>query len=178
MLVGIALLAGSLWQMTSWTPDVAAWPLAITTAVQGFGLGFVFIPLQVVAFASLPAELRTDGTALFALIRNVGSAIGISVTSFLLAQNTQSMHAAIAQSVTPFNRMLQTGGAYVIWNSATSAGLAALNDEVTRQSLSIAYVDDFKLMLWVSLPMALLLLFMRKPTMAAAAPSADHAVID
>ena len=148
MLVGIALLAGSLWQMTSWTPDVAAWPLAITTAVQGFGLGFVFIPLQVVAFASLPAELRTDGTALFALIRNVGSAIGISVTSFLLAQNTQTMHAAIAQSVTPFNRMLQTGGAYVIWNSATSAGLAALNDEVTRQSLSIAYVDDFKLMLW------------------------------
>ncbi len=177
MLIGVVLLAGSLWQMTSWTPDIAAWPLAITTAVQGFGLGFVFIPLQVVAFASLPAELRTDGTALFALIRNVGSAIGISVTSFLLAQNTQIMHAEIAQSVTPFNRMLQTGGAYAFWNSATSAGLSALNNEITRQSLNIAYVDDFKLMLWVSLPTALLLLFMRKPRVAAA-PSAEHAVLD
>jgi len=177
MLVGVVLLAGSLWQMTSWTPDIAAWPLTITTLVQGFGLGFVFIPLQVVAFASLPAELRTDGTALFALIRNVGSAIGISVTSFLLAQNTQTMHAELAQSVTPFNRMLQTGGAYALWNSATSAGLEALNNEVTRQSLNIAYIDDFKLMLWVSLPTALLLLFMRKPRVATA-PSAEPAVLD
>src|SRR5207302_3499572 len=115
MLIGILLLAGSLWQMTSWTPDIDPWSLALTTGVQGFGLGFVFIPLQVIAFASLPAELRTDGTALFALIRNVGGAIGISVTSFLLAQNTQIMHAQIAESVTPFNRMLQTGGAYLLW---------------------------------------------------------------
>ncbi|MBV9591878.1 MAG: EmrB/QacA family drug resistance transporter, partial [Hyphomicrobiales bacterium] len=108
---------------------------------------------------------------------NVGSAIGISVTSFLLAQNTQTMHAELAQNITPFNRMLQTGGAYAMWNSATSAGLEALNNEVTRQSLNIAYIDDFKLMLWVSLPTALLLLFMRKPRVATA-PSAEHAVLD
>jgi DHA2 family multidrug resistance protein len=177
MLIGIALLAGSLWEMTSWTPDISATSLAVTTCVQGFGLGFVFIPLQVVAFASLPAELRTDGTALFALIRNVGSAIGISVTSFLLAQNTQIMHAQIAESVTPFNRMLQTGGAYLLWNSATGAGLGALNQEITRQAMSIAYVDDFKLMFLVSLPTALLLLLMRKPKTAVAA-GPDHAVMD
>jgi DHA2 family multidrug resistance protein len=177
MLFGIGLLAGSLWQMTSWTPDIDAWSMAVTTFIQGFGLGFVFIPLQVVAFASLPAELRTDGTALFALIRNVGSAIGISVTSFLLAQNTQIMHASIAESVTPFNRMLQTAGAYMMWNTATPAGLAALNQEITRQSLSIAYVDDFKLMLLVSLPTALLVLLMRDPNRAPA-PSAEHAVLD
>ena len=55
--------------------------------------------------------------------------------------------------------------------------MSALNDEITRQSLNIAYVDDFKLMLWVSLPTALLLLFMRKPRVAAT-PSAEHAVLD
>ena len=97
-------------------------------------MGLVFTPLQVVAFATLPVELRTDGTALFSLLRNVGSSIGISVTSFLLAQNTQIVHAALAAHVTPFDRMLQTAGAYLYWNSATQAGLAALNAEVTRQA--------------------------------------------
>ena len=177
MFFGIALLAGSLWQMTDWTPDISAWSLATTTFVQGFGLGFVFIPLQVIAFASLPADLRTDGTALFALVRNVGSAIGISVTSFMLAQNTQIMHSRIAESVTPFNRMLQTGGAYLMWNTANPQGLAALNQEITRQSASIAYVNDFKLLLLVSLPTALLVLLMRDPNRAPA-PSAEHAVLD
>ena len=71
-------------------------------------MGLVFTPLQVVAFATLPIELRTNGTALFSLVRNVGSSIGVSVTTFMLAQNTQIVHAAIAAHVTPFNRMLQT----------------------------------------------------------------------
>ena len=109
-------------------------------------------------------------------MRNVGSAIGISVTSFLLAQNTQIVHAQIAEHVTPFNRMLQTGGAYLFWNTATPPGLSALNAEVTRQASIIAYVDDFKLMLLICLPAALLLLLMRRPRTPAAAPA--HAVID
>jgi DHA2 family multidrug resistance protein len=61
--------------------------------------------------------------------------------------------------------MLQTGGAYLIWNPATSPGVATLNEEVTRQASIIAYIDDFKLLLWLCLPMALLLLFMRRPAL-------------
>ena len=177
MLLGIGMLAFSFWEMTGWTPDVRPFTLSWVTAIQGFGLGFVFIPLQVVAFATLPAQFRTDGTALFSLVRNVGSAIGVSVTSFMLAQNTQVMHAQIAEGLTGFNRMLQTGGAYLMWNTATSAGRIALNGEVTRQALAIAYTDDFMLMFWVSLPTALLLLLMRRPKQAAKAAPA-HAVLD
>ena len=113
----------------------------------------------------MAVELRTEGTALFSLMRNVGSAMGISITSLLLAQNTQIMHAEIAAHVTPFNRMLQTGSAYLFWNSATHKGLDALNLEITRQAQIIAYVNDFKLMLLISLPAALMLLFMRRPRM-------------
>jgi MFS transporter, DHA2 family, multidrug resistance protein len=166
MLIGILMIAVSMWWMMGWTPDVSVWSLSTTTMAQGFGLGLVFTPLQVVAFATLPVAQRTDGTALFSLMRNVGSAIGISVTSFLLAQNTQIMHASIAAHVTPFNRMLQTGGAYLFWNAAAPPGLAALNAEITRQASIIAYVDDFKLMLLITLPTALLLLLMRRPGMA------------
>ena len=163
MLIGILMIAASMWWMMGWTPDISVWSLSTTTFAQGFGLGLVFTPLQVVAFATLPVALRTDGTALFSLMRNVGSAIGISVTSFLLAQNTQIMHASLAAGVTPFNRMLQTGGAYLQWNAATAHGLAALNAEITRQASIVAYVDDFKLMLLITLPTALLLLLMRRP---------------
>ena len=163
MLTGFALMGLSMEQMTAWTPDIGARSLAITTFIQGVGMGLVFTPLQVVAFATLPTELRTNGTALFSLVRNVGSSIGISVTSFLLAQNTQIVHAALAAHVTPFNRMLQTAGAYLIWNSATQAGLTALNAEITRQASVIAYMDDFKLMLVTCLAAAPLVFLIRRP---------------
>jgi DHA2 family multidrug resistance protein len=163
MFVGVVMLTVSFWQMSGWTPAVSAWSMSVTTIVQGFGLGFVFVPLQLIAFATLEPELRTEGTALFSLMRNVGGAIGISVTSFLLAQNTQILHARIAEHVTPFNRMLQSGSAYLFWNATKPAGLAALNAEVTRQAQIIAYANDFKLMLLASLPVALLILLMRRP---------------
>ncbi|HLN10040.1 MAG TPA: DHA2 family efflux MFS transporter permease subunit [Xanthobacteraceae bacterium] len=173
ILAGVVMLASTMWTMSGWTPDIGAWSLTVTTLIQGCGLGFVFIPLQVIAFATLPAELRTDGTALFSLMRNVGGAIGISITSFLLAQNTQIIHARIAEHVTPFNRMLQSGAASLYWNTATPPGLAALNMEVTRQAQIMAYANDFKFMFLVSLPVALLLLLMRRPRTQAV--PADHA---
>jgi DHA2 family multidrug resistance protein len=163
MLGGIVVICGSMWRMVDWTPDVDEWSLAITTFTQGLGLGFVFIPLQVVAFATLAPELRGDGTALFSLVRNVGSGLGISISSFLLTQGTQIMHARIAENITPFNRSLQTGGAFLLWNSVSAPGKAALNAEVTRQASIIAYANDFKFMLFVSIASALLLLLLRRP---------------
>jgi MFS transporter, DHA2 family, multidrug resistance protein len=172
MFFGVVMLSVSFWQMSGWTPDISVWSMSVTTILQGAGLGLVFIPLQVIAFATLDPELRTEGTALFSLMRNVGGAIGISVTSFLLAQNTQIIHARIAEHVTPFNRMLQSGSAYLFWNTAKPAGLYALNAEVTRQAQIMAYANDFKLMLLVSMPVALLLLLMRRPRSGRAMPAA------
>jgi DHA2 family multidrug resistance protein len=85
------------------------------------------------------------------------------VTSFLLAQNTQILHARIAESVTPYSRMMQSGSAYLFWNASRAKGLIGLNDEITRQAQIIAYANDFKLMLLVSLPVALLIFLMRRP---------------
>ena len=173
MVLGIAALAYSFQEMATWTPAVTPFTLSWVTAIQGFGLGFVFIPLQVLAFATLPAQFRTDGAALFSLVRNVGSAIGVSVASFMLAQNTQIVHAQLAEGLTGFNHMVQTGGAYLFWNTATYAGRAALNGEVSRQALAVAYTNDFKLMFWVSLPTALLVLLMRRPRQAQKAAPAQ-----
>lgn len=168
MAIGIVIIAETLREMTHWTPDVDAWSLTMNSVAQGLGLGFVFTPLQVLAFATLTPDLRTDGTALFSLLRNIGLAIGVSATSVLLTQATQYEHAVIGASVNPFNRNLQAGGAYFIWSPVTPGGVAALNAEVTRQAAIIGYVDDFKFLLVVSLLMLPLLLLTRAPEHGAA----------
>jgi len=173
MLAGIFILADSMLRMAGWTPDVSTSSMITTSLIQGFGFGLIFTPLSVIAFATLPIEFRVDGTAFFSLVRNIGSAIGISVTSFLLTQNTQIVHSQLAESVTPFNRMLQTDAAYLLWNTTLPTGIAALNTEVTRQASIIAYSDDFKFLFYLTLLTAVLVLFMR-PT--AASNGTGHAV--
>ncbi|HEX3442154.1 MAG TPA: DHA2 family efflux MFS transporter permease subunit [Pseudolabrys sp.] len=170
MFVGILTIAETLREMTGWTPDISAWSLTLNSIAQGFGLGIVFTPLQVVAFATLPPELRTDGTALFSLLRNIGLAIGVSVTSTVLTRTTQIAHAGIATTVTSFNHNLQAGGAFLYWNPSLPQGLALLNAEVTKQASIIGYLDDFKLLFVVSLMMLPLLLLMRQPKGALGPP--------
>jgi DHA2 family multidrug resistance protein len=148
---GLLLTAFALDEMAGFTPDVSQATLVRTGIVQGFGLGFIFVPLSTITFATLSPQLRTQGTALFSLVRNIGSSIGISIVIFLLGRNTQEMHAEIAAQVTPFNDALHLGAAARIWDMASAAGRAALNAEITRQATIIAFNDDFKLMMIVAL---------------------------
>jgi MFS transporter, DHA2 family, multidrug resistance protein len=175
---GISCVVWSIWQMTTWTPDINEWRLIFTICVQGFGLGFLFIPLQMVAFATLPVMLRTDGASLFSLARNIGAAIGVSVTSSELARNTQALHEEIGAQVNPFNRALQGGGAmHEYLNPATHHGAALLDRIINQQAQIIAYVDDYKMMIFTTLPALLLLFLMRRPRQAAV-PADSHAAMD
>ena len=109
--------------------------------------------LQVLAFATLPASMRTEGASLFSLLRNIGAAIGVSVTSSLLAHNSQALHEMIGASVTPFNRALQTIGPVHQWlDPATPRGAALLDRMVNQQAQIIAYVDDYVLLIMTTLP--------------------------
>jgi DHA2 family multidrug resistance protein len=174
LLIGIGFMASAtaLYEMTFWTPDVSQWSIVSTGIIQGLGVGFVFVPLTVAAFGTLPAELRTQGTGVYSLMRNLGSSIGISVTSALLQSNTQLNHASIAARISPFDRVLQTGSPSVFWNPNTLGGAARLNEAVTRQASIIAYIDDFKLMLILTLIALPLVLLIRPPAKAGAAKAA------
>jgi len=178
MLFGVGVIAWTMWDMTGWTPDLSQHQLMLVTAAQGFGLGFIFIPLQVVAFATLPPEMRTDGTALTSLVRNIGSAIGISTTIAVLEHDTQVLHAEIASNVGPLNRMLHLSGVSQYWDPTTTAGAAMLNDEVTRQAQIMAYANDFHLLLLLCIPTAALVLMMRRPGGPRPAADPAHAAMD
>ncbi len=174
MALGILILSWSLYRMTGWTPAVADMTVITNTALQGVGLGFVFVPLQVIAFATLEPALRTEGTALLSLLRNVGSAIGISVTGALVTQNTQIEHSVLSAYITPLNRAFKGATANLIPTTPHSAQV--LNGMLTHQAEIIAYNNDWKLMLLCALPMLLLLLLMRGSNEAHAGGS-DHAAV-
>src|SRR5262249_36784865 len=130
------------------------------------------VPLSTITFATLPGSLRTQGTALYSLMRNIGSSIGISLVIFLLTRNTQVVHAELAGPVTPLNHPLNALWPLALWNMATTLGRAALNAEVTKQASVVAYANDFKLMMLVAL-MALPLVFLLKR----AKPQPGHAAV-
>ena len=161
---GIVLLLWSLNEASHWTPDVGARQLILTLIVQGGALGFVFIPLQVVAFATLPPTLRTDAASLLSLLRNVGAAIGVSITSSMLAHNIQVVHSELGAFVNPFSRAFQGGGAVSrMLDPHTTLGAQMLDGMINNQAQIIAYTDDYKLMIWTTLPTLLLLMIMRRP---------------
>ncbi|TCS62545.1 DHA2 family efflux MFS transporter permease subunit [Varunaivibrio sulfuroxidans] len=161
--LGLTLTSFSLWEMAAFNMDIGAWDVVRTGLVQGFGLGFVFVPLSTLTFATLQPHYRNEGTALFSLVRNLGSSIGISIVVSQLARNTQINHAVIGESVTAFNPALKWANTAHFWNLDTLRGLLALNGEVTRQALTIAYLNDFKLMMFVTLMVFPVLFLLRNP---------------
>lgn len=163
MFLGYVLLGISLDMQAFWSPNTSVGYMVETIIIQGAGLGSIFVPLQVAAFYTLPVALRTQGTSLLNLIRNVGSAIGISITTAMLTRMTQSIHANISQVITPFWRPLQVGGAVSNFlNPHTSGGAALLNEMVNYQAQVIAYMNDFKFMAMSTIPAAICLLLLRK----------------
>src|SRR6185437_2005680 len=160
---GVLLLLWSIWEMSGWTPAVPAAWLVFTTFVQGIGMGFIFVPMNLVAFATLPAVYRTDGTALINLIRNVGMAVGVSITTTVLASSAQTAHAQLAEHVTPFNRALSVNAPSLMWNPQLPFGLQQLNAVVERNAQIIAYANDFLFMFFISLPALLVIFLMKKP---------------
>ncbi len=166
LLVAIGFVTGAyaLREMTEWTPDVSEWTVICVGFVQGISVGFLTIPINIISFATLPSVLRTEATSIYSLMRNLGSAIGISITGALLQTNTQVNHEMIAGAVSPFNRALQAGAASRLWDLGSMRGMALLDQEVTRQARIIAYIDDFKLMLVLAVIVLPLLLAVRTST--------------
>jgi DHA2 family multidrug resistance protein len=174
--IGLCFTAWSLWVMSDYTYDVSMSSLIWTGVIQGLGLGFIFVPLSTISFSTLQPELRTQGTALFSLIRNVGSSIGISVVIFLLARNTQINHSEISEHITAYNSNLQWPKVKQAWNLSNAHGRDIVNTEVTKQASTIAYADDFWLMTLVSLAALPLVLILQRPQRKAAAPAASAAM--
>jgi MFS transporter, DHA2 family, multidrug resistance protein len=163
LIVGIGLLLTSLsmWEMSGFNMNVDERAIILTGALQGFGMGLIFSPLSAVTFSSLAPQLRTDGAAVFSLMRNLGSSIGVSVMTALLSHGRQLHRSHLVEHVTPFSDVMKDGSEALALD--TLAGLARLSAEISRQAEVMAYVGDFYMLMLVPLVPLPLLLILRPP---------------
>ncbi|MFM5884039.1 MAG: DHA2 family efflux MFS transporter permease subunit [Novosphingobium sp.] len=159
---GFLIAAFSLWEMASWSLQTDYNHIAVSGFIQGIGMGLIFIPLNASAFATLPPMLRTDGSSMLNLSRSIGSSVGISIVTFELAHNLQVSHADLASHVTSSATDLLDVSTIDRFQALGEAGLAFIDGLVNQQAAMIAYIDDFYMMVWLSLAAAPLVIFMRK----------------
>jgi DHA2 family multidrug resistance protein len=160
---GFALAAWSLYEMTTWTLEMGSFPFVVSGFVQGVGMGLIFMPLNGMAFATLPASQRTEGSSLLNLSRSIGASIGISLVTTVLARGAQISHADLSDSLTVERLQILDPGMLSRLGGAGDAVLAMANAEVTRQAMMIAYLNDFKALMIVTICAIPLVLFLRKP---------------
>jgi DHA2 family multidrug resistance protein len=178
LFIGFAISAFALWQMCGYSLDLTEGSIIWPGLIQGIGTGLVFVPLSTATFATLAPEMRAQGTAIYSLIRNIGSSIGISLVQTMLVRDTVRAHAALAERITTANPAWHDPAVAGAYDLAHPAGVAALDAAVTLQATMIAYIDDFALMLILTLAVMPLILLIRTPR-AAGRPAVDpHAVMD
>jgi DHA2 family multidrug resistance protein len=86
--IGWVLMAAGLGVLSQVHPHHSILCIVVGSTIQAVGAGMLYAPLSTLAFYSLPAELRTDGTGLFSLLRQVGYASGVALMTALLRVRT------------------------------------------------------------------------------------------
>ncbi len=157
---GLSLTALSLFYMTGWTDQTGVQEIVTLSIIQGFGFGLVFVPLSTVAFMTLPSHLRTDGTSMLTLMRNVASSIGISIVIAQLTEGCRRVYAVLNNNVTPFNHAMQMPDVAGMINMGTDKGRAMMDVMTGLQAQIIAFSQDYQLIMLfilVSIPLAIMI---------------------
>jgi DHA2 family multidrug resistance protein len=180
IITGLSVTALSLFYMTAWTDQTGVTEIVTISIIQGFGLGLVFVPLSTVAFMTLPNHLRTDGTSMLTLMRNVASSVGISIVIAQLTEGGRRTYAVLSQHINPFNQALQMPDVSSMINLGTDKGRAIADVMVQLQAQIIAFSHDYEfVMIFIlcSIPLALMI-GSTKADLRKQTPSPEHAVID
>jgi DHA2 family multidrug resistance protein len=177
---GLSLTALSLYWMTGWTDQTQAEQIIIISVIQGFGFGLVFVPLSTVAFLTLPGHLRTDGTSMLTLMRNVMSSVGISIVIAQLTEGARRTYAVLNNHVNPFNHAMQMPDVSGLIDMGTDKGRALADVMLNLQAQIIAFSQDYQLVMvfiLCSIPLAIMI-GSTKAALRKQAAGPEHAVLD
>ena len=165
ILIGFSLVGYSMYRMAGFSLGMDEKPLIVSGVIQGLGTGLIFVPLTTIAFGTLDAHFRNEGAAMFTLIRNIGSAIGISVLQVMTIRNTATVHARLSEGVRPDNPVMAQ--AMPDFDFDVPAQVARLNAAITRQASMVAYIDAFWFLFVLTLCAIPMLLLLRAPSRSA-----------
>ena len=177
---GLSLTCASLWYMTYWTDQTGVPEIVTVSIIQGFGFGLVFVPLSTVAFLTLPNHLRTDGTSMLTLLRNVASSVGISLVIAQLTQGTRYNYAILNEHINPFNQAMQMPQVRTMLDMATDKGRALADLIVRTQAQIVAFSQDYQMvMIFTALAIPLAIMIgSSKAALRKQAAGPDHAVME
>lgn len=168
---GAALNAVALTWMSRLTRQMDYWSLVWPRLLQGFAMGFVFVPLQTLALATVRLDRLANATAAFNVIRNLGGSVGIAIATTLLGRRAQFHQARLVEGLGPTNPLLveRLEGlqkALVRAGSdparASRQALGLVYQETVTQAQLLAYADDFRLLAFLFLVALALVPLMRR----------------
>lgn len=171
LLIGLSVSAVSLWMMTQFSLGMDTHLIIVSGFLSGVGTGLIFVPLSTIAFATVRPQHRAEGAGLFTLIRNIGSAAGISIMQARFVSGIEVHHAKLVEHARPDNPLFQ---AYAPLVFATTDAMARFNAVITRQASMLSYIDDFQLMLGITILCAPMILLMRTPKKKSAGEETVH----
>jgi MFS transporter, DHA2 family, multidrug resistance protein len=177
---GLSLTALSLFYMTYWTDQTQVPEIVTISVIQGFGFGLVFVPLSTVSFLTLPGNLRTDGTSMLTLLRNVASSVGISIVIAQLTEGGRRIYAILSEHINPFNQALQMPDVAGMINLNSDKGRAMADVIVGLQAQIIAFARDYQLVMFFilcSIPLALMIGSTKAALRKQAAGPDQHAAV-
>ena len=170
MMTGASISTYSLWMMTGWSQEMSWHPIVLAGFIQGLGMGLLFIPLNIMAFATLDPKYRTDAASLLNLSRSLGASISISLLTTVLSYNIQVSHSDLASHITDSSISALDPTTALKFGALGDVAMTVANAEINRQAAMVAYIDDFWLIMMVNLVAIPLLLLLRRPKGLASAP--------
>ncbi len=157
--------------MSNVTLSIDFWSLALPRLIQGVGMGCIFVPLQMLAFASVPIRHLPNATALFSVVRNIGGSAGVAISTTLLTRRAQ-MHQSVlvananvwapetTERLRTWTQHFQAQGADAV--TAGQQAVAMLYRETQAQAQVLAFMDDFRLLAIMYACLVFLIFFMHR----------------
>ncbi|MEM7251627.1 MAG: DHA2 family efflux MFS transporter permease subunit [Pseudomonadota bacterium] len=133
-----------------------------TNLLQGFGFGLAYTPMAVLIFATLEPRLITQGSALFNMLRNLGSSVFISLSVVVLIHTSAQTYDRFRDGIAPYSERFSlpiTGD----WQLSNFSGLANLSHEMQRQADMVGYTNAFYLFAAAAFATLPFVLWLRPP---------------
>jgi len=137
--------------MAHFDMNVSLTEILWTMAIQGFGVGCLWVPMTLVIFSNFDPRRSAEGSALFHFVRSIASSYFISASFVVVFRSQKVNYSDLIRWINPFNEGLSLQGITGIWSTESVTGLAGIAGEVTRQATTIGFLNAANLFLWTSL---------------------------
>ncbi|MGO9640390.1 MAG: DHA2 family efflux MFS transporter permease subunit [Candidatus Acidiferrales bacterium] len=180
---GASIIALSLVNMAHFSLDLDFRTAMLARVYQSCGMAFLFVPINVMAFYFISKERTNNATGIINLARNIGGSVGISWVQTLLARQQQIHQHDLVAHATPYSyafraelsgmtQMFAAHSSSMVDAASRAQGL--LYESIQRQSMMLAFVDNFRLLAGVSLVIVPFMFLMKKIRPQKGGPTVVH----